>query len=522
MLKPRDNTVHAESIGLAAQRQHSLPRVESASFTAEQVRLLCSNLRSSIVISLALASIFIGVQWAVLAPSKLLLWSLLLGITLIYRAALVVRWKDDKLPFGTKEAELRLLLFRIGVFATSLVWGAAGVFLVPTSEPDHMVYTSFVLAGLSSGAATTLAIDRVSSFTFLLLAMAPHSLFLMFQDGSVSWGMGTMLLLFMFFLLGTTHRLHQQLEENFDLRQGAVESASQLRQMLEASPIATRIEDLSNKRVLFANSRYISLVESTAEEVFGQVSPGYYINPDTHGEILEKLDQGECITDKLIELCTFDERAPVKWALASFSPIEYEGRSAILGWFYEITDRKIMEEQVEHMAYHDTLTGLPNRLLIIDRLHQAITNAERERENVAVLFVDLDEFKPVNDTYGHNIGDALLKAIAVRISDCLRKSDSASRFGGDEFVILLPSVKDKESAVEVAEKIRHALVEPFDVEGLTLKISSSTGVVLYPEHAEEVKQLLKRADMAMYHAKGEGRNRVKVFQPDMFTQIDDT
>ncbi|WP_188748041.1 sensor domain-containing diguanylate cyclase [Marinobacterium zhoushanense] len=521
MLKRRDSTDQAASVGPVDEdnrltyRQHTLSRAEADPFTSEQVRLLCSNLRSAILISIALAVIFVGVQWAVLEPDKLLLWSLLLGATLIYRAGLMLLWREDVGVLPATEARRRLLLFRIGVFSGAATWGVAGVFLVPTWNPSHMVYTSFVLAGLCSGAATTLAIDRVSSFAFLLLALAPHSLFLISQDDTVPQGMGTMLLLFMFFLLGTTHSLHQQLEENFDLRLGAVESASQLRQMLEASPIATRIEDSSSKRVLFANSRYVSLVESTAEEVFGYVSPGYYINPETHNEILETLGYGECISDKLIELCTFDERAPVKWVLASFSPVEYEGRTAILGWFYEITDRKIMEEQVEHLAYHDTLTGLPNRLLIIDRLHQAISNAEREQERVAVLFVDLDEFKPVNDTYGHNVGDVLLKAIAKRISGCLRKSDSASRFGGDEFVVVLPSVKDENSAVEVAEKIRHALIEPVEVEGLSLKISSSIGVVLYPDHAEEVKQLLKRADIAMYQAKAEGRNLVKVFRPDM-------
>jgi len=165
------------------------------------------------------------------------------------------------------------------------------------------------------------------------------------------------------------------------------------------------------------------------------------------------------------------------------------------------------------MAYHDTLTGLPNRTLFVDRLKQSLANAERERCMLALMFIDLDKFKPVNDLYGHHVGDLLLKAVAERISDCLRKSDSVGRIGGDEFVVLLPAVNTEESALEVAEKIRHALNLPFEIEGATINISSSTGVAVYPNHAEEAQLLIKRADIAMYSAKAQGKNCVRVYQP---------
>ena len=174
-----------------------------------------------------------------------------------------------------------------------------------------------------------------------------------------------------------------------------------------------------------------------------------------------------------------------------------------------------MEEQVEHMAYHDPLTGMPNRLLLLERLDQAIAIAKRERTNLAMLFIDLDKFKPVNDLYGHNVGDLLLKVVAQRIRDCLRESDTTARIGGDEFIGLLPGIKAESSVLKVAEKIRRALNQPFEIEEHTLKIASSTGVAIYPDHAEDGRQLLKRADIAMYYAKSAGRNCVKLYRPEM-------
>ena len=134
------------------------------------------------------------------------------------------------------------------------------------------------------------------------------------------------------------------------------------------------------------------------------------------------------------------------------------------------------------------------------------------------MFVDLDKFKSVNDQYGHHIGDLLLKYVADRIIGTLRRSDSAARFGGDEFIILLLSVKKEKNALIVAEKIRHVLGQPFEIAGLTLQISASIGVTLYPSHADTEYELMKRADIAMYYAKAEGRNCVKVYHKTMLEQ----
>ncbi len=186
----------------------------------------------------------------------------------------------------------------------------------------------------------------------------------------------------------------------------------------------------------------------------------------------------------------------------------------MFGTHQEITQRKLEEQKVRFDAEHDALTKLPNRALLNDRLQQALAIAKRDKEKLALMFIDLDKFKPVNDKFGHDVGDLLLKEVAQRIQGCLRESDTVARVGGDEFVVLLPSINEETDAIGVAEKIRHALNLPFDLAGHHLEISSSTGIAIYPDHGHDEHSLTKNADIAMYWAKANGRNNVQLFQPD--------
>jgi len=172
----------------------------------------------------------------------------------------------------------------------------------------------------------------------------------------------------------------------------------------------------------------------------------------------------------------------------------------------DISERKAAAQHMHHMAHYDMLTDLPNRSLLSDRLQHAIVTCKRERTSLAVMFLDLDMFKLVNDNHGHDMGDLLLKEVALRIQECLRESDTAARVGGDEFVVLLPSIDSEQTALMVAEKIRNALNLPFKISGHNLNISTSIGIAIYPDHGTDEKVLLKNADTAMYLAKQNGRN----------------
>ena len=167
-------------------------------------------------------------------------------------------------------------------------------------------------------------------------------------------------------------------------------------------------------------------------------------------------------------------------------------------------------QALRHLAQHDGLTGLPNRALFQDRLRQAMAQARRSDACIAVLFVDLDGFKQVNDSYGHHTGDLLLGAVALRIQGCVRDSDTAGRIGGDEFVILLSAIELERDALAVAEKVRAALAMPFELDTSTQQISASIGVALFPRHGDSEHALALAADTAMYLAKAEGGNRVRL------------
>ncbi|MBI5742191.1 MAG: GGDEF domain-containing protein [Nitrospirae bacterium] len=194
------------------------------------------------------------------------------------------------------------------------------------------------------------------------------------------------------------------------------------------------------------------------------------------------------------------------------TPIIEDGKViASVTAFRDITDRKQLEIMIMHQAYHDSLTGLPNRNLFIDHLSHEIAEARRNRKKLAVLLLDLDGFKKINDTLGHAVGDKILHEAALRIKACIRESDIVARMGGDEFNILQPDVNHASDAAVIAEKILAAFREPHIVEGSELRILTSIGISVYPQDGEHIDALLRNADTAMYRAKESGGDRFFFF-----------
>lgn len=181
----------------------------------------------------------------------------------------------------------------------------------------------------------------------------------------------------------------------------------------------------------------------------------------------------------------------------------------------DIATRKYMEKQLVHQATHDTLTNLPNRALLTDRIEQVIKHAKRNNTNFALFFLDIDHFKFINDSLGHNIGDALLVNIAHRLQNCLRESDTIARLGGDEFILLISSVADQGDIQVLGEKILDAIIAPFNIASHELRITVSLGVSIFPNDGHDIETLIKNADMAMFQAKENGRNNLKFYATDM-------
>ena len=208
-----------------------------------------------------------------------------------------------------------------------------------------------------------------------------------------------------------------------------------------------------------------------------------------------------------------------QWLTISSIRDPQENIANYVGVFHDMTEIKLHEEQLRYQAHHDALTGLPNRVLFHDRLGVAMAHARRDESKVAVLFLDLDNFKRINDSLGHSVGDLLLKEVAVRLSSCLREIDSLARYGGDEFIVLFEDVEEEESVLLAAKRIIEALAPVMCVQGEEFYLTVSLGIAFYPEDGQDQDTLVKNADTAMYRAKESGKNTYRVFTPSMNKRV---
>lgn len=222
------------------------------------------------------------------------------------------------------------------------------------------------------------------------------------------------------------------------------------------------------------------------------------------GEIWNRRKNGE----------TFPERMTIS------SVKDNEGNiTQFIAVFYDITDIKAKEDKIQHQAYHDPLTELPNRMLFQDRLNQAIVRARRNGLRIVIMFIDIDNFKHLNDTLGHYAGDRYLQHVSKQLKSCLRDEDTVSRFGGDEFTVLIEENHSPQDAYLVAQKILKLLQIPYQIEEREVFLGASIGIAMYPDDASNAEVLLRNADMAMYHAKGNGKNNIQIFTPKMEASI---
>ncbi|HYR28711.1 MAG TPA: EAL domain-containing protein [Thermoanaerobaculia bacterium] len=239
----------------------------------------------------------------------------------------------------------------------------------------------------------------------------------------------------------------------------------------------------------------------SAEELFP------HIREQLVDEMLRRALGGETVSAPDIQF-TIPQTGRRGWVSAVYRPhSDANGKIVgVIGLIRDITQRKSAEQQIEYQAYHDALTGLANRRLFQEHLSLALALAQRRHSFVAVLFLDLDHFKIVNDSLGHSVGDALLKQVANRLRHAVREGDTVARVGGDEFTIVLQEIQRPDDAAAIAKKVIRSIADPIEVNGHKLYVTTSIGVTVYPRDGEDAETLLKNADAAMYRAKGEGRN----------------
>jgi diguanylate cyclase (GGDEF)-like protein/PAS domain S-box-containing protein len=319
------------------------------------------------------------------------------------------------------------------------------------------------------------------------------------------------------------HRLQR---DNQRMHQQLVRSEQLHRFVVNHSPDLVFILDQAG-HINFLNQRAESLLNYPADAMLG-ANIVELVDPEDEDRarlfFSRVVHEGEQLSS--IELCLKSHGLYARkhyfeiTVSTSHNPLEgvpslESGELLIYGSARDITERKEAADFINFQAYHDLLTRLPNRVLFKDRLSVTIFNAMRNRSRFAVMFLDLDRFKAVNDTLGHTLGDRLLQSVAQRLLESMRSSDTLSRFGGDEFILLFPEVTSTEGVEQMATKIIGALKQPFDIKGHSITIGCSIGIAIFPEAGEDMETLVQNADIAMYNAKDSGRDSYSLFSPAM-------
>jgi len=295
-------------------------------------------------------------------------------------------------------------------------------------------------------------------------------------------------------------------------------SESRYRTVFQTSRDALSISDLTDGRYIEVNQAFIEVMKFERDEIIGHTSAelGLWVNPKDRENVVETLRQSGSFSDERIQLK--NRSGTVFWALFSASVIEIEGIAYMLSVTRDISDAKAAEDQIRDLAFYDRVTHIPNRRLLLDRMLQSTSGDSRSTRRSAALFVNLDDFKTVNDTLGHQTGDLMLEEVARRLTACVHEANTVARFGGDEFVVILDGLSEMpegaaDEAGEVGERILEALLQPYVLANQQCSGSASIGITVFGDRRESPHEVLQQADIAMSQAKTAGGNAARFFAP---------
>jgi diguanylate cyclase (GGDEF)-like protein/PAS domain S-box-containing protein len=354
-------------------------------------------------------------------------------------------------------------------------------------EEDHQrIRESYleILSGHGSGAGEYRVLTKSGEIRWMRTSSRP-----MFADGRVAGAQG---------VLSDITELKRAEEA---LRESEKRYRTLFQDTRDAMNITTR-----DGQVLDANQSFLELFGYTREDLAGLNAKELYVDPVDRRRFQEEIERKGSVRDYEVKLRKKDG-SEMDCLVTSTVRRGEDGRVlGYQGFIHDVTDRKQVEETIRRLAYYDALTGLPNRTLFGDRLTVAVARARRNRRRLAVMLLDLDHFKDVNDSLGHPVGDQLLQAVGERLTGLLRRSDTVCRMGGDEFLVLLEGISEMEDVAKVADAILERLREPVVVKKHELQVTTSLGIAVYPEDGEDGDTLIRNADIAMYRAKDKGRD----------------
>lgn len=476
----------------------------------------------SLIASVSLALILAYMQRDVIPSSVLIAWCALVVLASLLRAVIIVVYQRAPLTDDVA-VRARMVKFRLGVLLAGLAWGSAGFLLFPADHPQHQMFLIFALAGMTAGGVVAFSADLASAIVFSISLAVPIMIRL-FVAGAGSATMGVAILLYLGFMIMSLWRINRHIYENITLRIEAGEreekvraSEERYRLLLNHAPIGVFHYD-TNLVVTYCNNFLADMVGNSAERLVGLDMKN--LKDLSILPALRKALAGETGFYEGHYYATLSDAE--SWAAMTCAPFrndagEIAGGIAIV---QNIAERKAAEEKIKNLAFFDHLTELPNRRLLLDRLHQAQAASARSGRAGALLFIDLDNFKALNDTLGHDVGDQLLQQAAQRLVSCVREGDSVARLGGDEFVVMLEglSADALEAAAQteaIGEKILVILSRPYQLATYECRSTSSLGATLFHGHQQAMEELMKQADIAMYQAKKAGRNILRFFDLEM-------
>ncbi|MEX1201272.1 MAG: EAL domain-containing protein [Methylophaga sp.] len=312
--------------------------------------------------------------------------------------------------------------------------------------------------------------------------------------------------------------VHRSLRSQIRLIQALRLSQQRQQLLLNTVPSGIQESDLQG-RITYSNKAHHQIMAADEGTLNGRYIWKFQADPKDqqflkkyYTELVDKQPIPEVYVTSIIALDGQRKVLEIVWDYVRDAGGQLQGFIAVIS---DITLRKHQEERILHLAYYDTLTNLPNRFLSMDRLHQMLIKTERHQQQAAVLFIDLDDFKKINDSLGHETGDRLLIKVAERLRQNLRQDDTIGRLGGDEFIILLGEIKDADKLLSIVGTILSKFQQPFDIDARELVLTASVGIALYPQDGKDASTLLRHADSAMFYAKDQGRNDYAFFTPKM-------
>jgi diguanylate cyclase (GGDEF)-like protein/PAS domain S-box-containing protein len=516
---------------------------------AEQTRLLYRFSVVGYLAELIVTFILGAILWEEMLRPQLFAWFVVAFLVMLGRYGLYklfILKNPGVEDFGAWEKR-----FVAGSIILALLWAAMGTVLLPKAQVMQLPVI-MLIALLTTGSVAYFAPHRTLCGYTAVISLVPMSILLALSQVRTTVLIGGALLILTLLLVIVHTKVHRALLDalsarfdnvlmamKLDEEKGRVDQAHMsLAQEAYERRKAERAELLALQRLRLHLERTplgviewdmefnVSAWNPAAESIFG------FATAEMIGESAYKLVSGTQDSERLAAMWT-ELMQTTGGTRASLTNKTKRGETIHTEWYntplvdsddkvigvaslvQDVTERLNTERTIHYMAHHDALTGLPNRRLMQDRLNQAILQARRRQRHVGLMFIDLDRFKVVNDTLGHETGDSVLRDIAMRLTNLVREGDTVSREGGDEFVIILPDLEKPESAQLVANKILSELAKPIEVGGQEITVTGSIGISHYPNDATDVQQLLKHADSAMYQAKDAGRNTVRFFTSDL-------